>query len=280
MAASNSTALAEILGIPSSSSSSAYQSAVASPAPVVSDPALALPSTTTHTPTAIEAQDSLQKLMTSSQSVADYFKAKLGAKAHGERQAPRPTLATVGAATTAPPASARDEDSDGRAGLGLGSGPPRGPPQDSWNEEPVRGGIGASSRSVTMFMPDRPTIEAREEITATAGVELAVTHDAADHDGGRRKSEKRRAKEERRREKEERRRRRAEAGQVGRVTVDVPVDGAHAAGAKKKHCEPGASHDRSEDSHHSGAGGGDIVATKKGKKRDKGKKSAKHCCGE
>ena len=278
MAASNSTALAEILGIPSSSSS-AYPSAVASPAPVVSDPALALPSTTTHTPTAIEAQDSLQKLMTSSQSVADYFKAKLGAKAHGERQAPRPTLATVGAATNAPPASARDEDGDGRAGLGLGSGLPRGPPQDSWDDELVRRGIGASSssRSVTMFMPGQPTIEAREEITATAGVELAVTHDAADHDGGRRKSEKRRAKEERRREKEERRRRRAEAG---RVTVDAPVDGAHAAGAKKKHCEPGASHDRSEDSHHSGAGGGDIVATKKGKKRDKGKKSAKHCCGE
>jgi Pin2-interacting protein X1 len=229
MAASNSTALAEILGIPSSSSSSA----VASPAPVVPAPA---PASTTATTT--EAQDSLQKLTTSSQSVGDYFKAKLGAKAHRERQAPRSTLAAVVAAT-APPDSARDDDDDGRAGLGLGRGPPRGPPQDSWDEEPVRGGIGASSsRLVTMFMPGQPTIEAREDITTTAGVELAATHDATDHDDGSRKSEKRRAKEQRRREKEERRRKRAEAGQVDRGTVDVPVDEEPAAGAKKKHREP------------------------------------------
>jgi hypothetical protein len=121
-----------------------------------------------------------------------------------------------------------------------------------------------------MFMSGQPTIEAREEITATASVELPMTHDAADHDDGRRKSEKRRAKEERRRQKEERKRRRAEAGQVDRVTVNVPVDGVH-------HREPGASGDRSEESHHSGAGGGDIVATKKEKKD---KKSAKHPRGE
>ena len=260
MAASDSTALAEILGIPSSSSSSSvYPSAVASPVPVVPGPA-----------TAAEAQDSPQRLTTSSQSVADYFKAKLGAKAHGERQA-RPTLAPADA-TSAPPALAQNDD-HGRAGLGLGRGPPRIP--DSLDEELMRGGIGASSSSskfMMMFMPAQPA----EDINATAGVEPVVTHDAADHDDKVRKSEKRRAKEERRREKEERRRKRAEAGQVDRAMVDVAVDGAPATGTKKELREPGAPDDWSDDGPASGVDGREAIETKKRKKRDKDKKSAKH----
>jgi hypothetical protein len=264
MAASNSTALAEILGIPSSSSSSAYPSAVASPIPVIPDRAVALTTATTT-----ETQDSLQRLTTSSQSVSVYFKAKLSAKAHEERKS-RPTLAAVGATTAPSPASARDDDNDvGRAGLGFGRGPPQVPtPQDSL-EEPVRRGIGASSSSgfVTMFIPGQRTTKAREETTATAGAEPV-----ADDDDNRRKSEKSRAKEERRREKEERRRKRAEAGQV----TGVPVDGAPAAGVKKKHREPMAPDGWLADSHPSGAGGGEAIATKKRKKADKDKKSAKH----
>jgi hypothetical protein len=123
-----------------------------------------------------------------------------------------------------------------------------------------------------MFMPGQPATKAQEEnTTAKAGVEPA-----ADDDDNRRESEKRRAKEVRRREKEERRRRRAEAAQVDRVTVDVPVDGAPTAGAKKEHREPGAPDGWSEDSHPSGAGGGEATGTKKRKKCDKDKKSAKH----
>jgi hypothetical protein len=62
-------------------------------------------------------------LTTSSQSVSDYFKAKLSAKAHGKRQA-RPTLAAVGATTAPSPASARDDGNDDeRAGLGFGMRP-------------------------------------------------------------------------------------------------------------------------------------------------------------
>ena len=263
MAASDSTALAEILGIPSSSSSSSvYPSAVASPVPVVPGPASA---------TAAEAQDdSPQRLTTSSQSVADYFKAKLGAKAHGERQA-RPTLAPVDA-TSAPPALAQNDD-NGRAGLGLGRGPPRIP--DSLDEEPMRGGIGASSSSskfMVMFMPAQPA----EDTNATAGVEPVVTHDAADHDDNARRSEKRRAKEERRREKEERRRKRAEAGQVDRATVDVTVDGAPATGKIKKLREPGAPDGWSDDGSPSGVDGKEAIGTKKRKKRDKDKNSGKH----
>ena len=288
MAASNSIALAEILGIPSSSSSSVYPSAVASPAPGVPDlaPALATPTTT-----AAEAQDPLQKLTTSSQSVADYFKAKLGAKAHGERQA-RPTLAAAAGAAAAPrPASARDhDDDDDRAGLGLGLGSPRvPPPQDSLDEEPVRGGIGASSSSslrfMTMFMPAQPTIEAREDITATAGIEPVVSHDVANHDDNVRRSEKRRAKgerrrekeerrrekegrrrekEERRREKEERRRKRAEA--MDRATEDVPVHEALATGTQKNVGDPTTPDGRPVDGPHSK----EATDTKK-RKRDKNK---------
>ena len=270
MAASNSTALAEILGIPSSSSSSVYPSAVASPVPGVRDLVPALAITTT---TAAEAEDPLQKLTTSSQSVADYFKAKLGAKAHGERQA-CPTLSAVGGAAAPPPAPARDhEDDDDRAGLGLGRGPPGvPPPQDIFDEEPVREGIGASSSSslkfMTMFMPAQPTIEAREDMTA--GIEPVVSYDAANHDDNLRKIEKRRAKEERRREKEEKRRKKAEAGQIDRAMVDdVPVHEAPAAGTQKKlHAPDGCSVDSPPST--------EAMDTKKRKKRDKDKKSAKH----
>jgi Pin2-interacting protein X1 len=278
MAASNSTALAEILGIPSSSSSSAHPSAVASPLP---DPAFAFPTpattstTTTSNATATpDAKDLLQQLTTSSQSVGDYFKAKLNAKAHGERQA-RPTSAAAVSASTRD-----DDDHDGRAGLGLGfgGGPSRMPVPDSLDEEPVRGGIGASSLSMfaTMFMPRQPTTNAQEENTATAGVEIVVSHDASDYDDNPKKSENMRAKEERRRKKEERRRKRAEeAGQVDRdrVAVDMPVDGARAARSKKKRREAEAPDGRLEDSHPSGADGREAIATKK---RKKDKKSSKH----
>ncbi len=173
MAASNSTALAEILGIPSSSSSSARPSAVASPVPVISDPALVVvpttATTTTTTTTTTEAKESLQILTTSSQSVSDYFRAKLGAKTQGER-----TLAAVGGAA----ASARDdEDEDDRAGLVFGGKTSRviTPPPDRLDEEPVRRGIGAwssTSRFATMFMQDQPTTtKARNENTMMASVE-------------------------------------------------------------------------------------------------------------
>jgi len=279
MAASNSTALAEILGIPSSSSSSARPSAVASPLP---DPApLAFTTNTTNATTnttstttsnAIatpsEAKDLLQNLTTSSQSVGDYFKAKLNAKAaHGEERQARLT-------------SIRDDDEDGRAGLGLGLGLGLDggssrilPPPDGLDEESVRGGIGASSLSMftTMFMScqqQHPMTNAREENTSTASVQIVVSHDASDHDDNpKKKSEKMRAKDERRRKKEERRRKRAEAGKVrvDGVAVDVPK--------KKKHREPEAPDGRLEDSHPFGADGREAITAKK---RKKDKKSSKH----
>jgi Pin2-interacting protein X1 len=264
MAASNSTALAEILGIPSSStSSSAHPSAVASPLP---DPALAFATTATSNATAAttsEAKDLLQNLTTSSQSVGDYFKAKLDAKAHGAR----PTSAAASVST-------RDDDHDDRraglgSGLGFGARPLRITPPDGLDGEPARGGIGASSLSMfaTMFIPHQSTTNAREENTATTDVEIVVSHrDASHYDDNREKSEKMRAKEERRRRKEERRRKRteAEAGQVDRVAVD----GACAAKSKQKQTPDG----RLEDLHPSGADGREAIATKK----RKDKKSSKH----
>jgi hypothetical protein len=124
---------------------------------------------------------------------------------------------------------------------------------------------------MTMFMSAQPTIEAREEITATAGIEPVVSHDAADHDDHLRRSEKRRAKEERRREKEEKRRKRAEAGKIDPATVDVPVHEAPAAGTQKKLRDPGAPDGWSVDDPPSK----EAMDTKKRKKRDK-EKSVKH----
>lgn len=261
MAASNSTALAEILGIPSSSSSSAFPSAVASPLP--DRPALAFATTSP------EAENPLQKLTTSSQSVGDYFRAKLNAKAHGERQRQaRPT-------STPASASTRDDGDDGRAGLGLGLGASRLPPPDNLDGEQVRGGIGSSSLSMlaTMFMPRQPTTNAREENTVTTDVEMAVSHNASDYDGNDKKNEKKRAKEERRRKKEERRRKRAEVRQVNLVAVEIPMDGAPAASSKKKHRKHEAPDGLLEDSHPSGADVRKAIATKK---REKDKKSSEH----
>ena len=115
MASSNSTALAEILGIPSScasSLSSRYTSAAVTPTP---------------TPTTAEAQEPLQQLTTSSQFLGDYFKVKLGAK----RQ-PRPTLVVTADA----PAPTRDGDGDhNRAGLGSSGVASRASLMDDLDEE-------------------------------------------------------------------------------------------------------------------------------------------------
>ncbi|KAH8996303.1 hypothetical protein EDB92DRAFT_1592067 [Lactarius akahatsu] len=180
MAASNSTALAEILGIPSSSTT-------VSPSPLT-----AATAATTPTPTRATSEDAdpLQKLTTAAQSVGDYLRAKLGAKA-GARQN---SIALVQDAD-------RDDDDDDppRAGLGAAArlvmtGPPD-------------GSVRAASMLAAMFARGQATAGAKEEADV-AGVERA------DDDGGgagdeeeRRKREGRHAKEERRKRKEDRRRR-------------------------------------------------------------------------
>ena len=127
-----------------------------------------------------------------------------------------------------------------------------------------------------MFTLDRPTSDAREE-TAAAAVELVEASDVDDRGDDRGKSEKKRTKEERRRKKEERRRRRAEAGQVDGAVVDMPVGEPPAGQAKmKKRHELGASDSHSEDTRPSNTGGVEDVQTKKRRKGDKDKKSAKH----
>jgi len=263
MASSNSNALAEILGIPSSSTSSLsspYPSTAVTLTPTpVPGPGLAV----------AEAQEPLQQLTTSSQSVGDYFKAKLSAK----RQ-PRPTYATADAPASAPPPtpSRGDDDDHNRAGLGSGGGASRAPLMNGLDER-VRGGIGASSsKFAAMFTLGQPVTDTREENVSPA-VEPVETGDAADRSDDRGKSEKKRAKEERRRKKEERRGRRAEAGQleVGDAVVDMPIGQAK----KKKRHELAAPDGYSQDTQPSSAGGIEVVQTKKRKKGEKDKKSAK-----
>ena len=270
MAASNSTALAEILGIPSTSSTSSLSSPYTSTA-----------ITPTHTPTpvpAAEEQEPLTKLTTSSQSVGDYFKAKLSAKARGERQ-PHLTVATGDNASTSTPTWDGD-DHDHRPGLGLDKGASRmlATATDELNEEQAaRGGIGAtkSSKFAAMFTTQsQPAADSRED-NAAAAIELVEAHDATDRDDDCRKREKRRAKEERRREKEERRRRKAEAGRLDDAVVDVPVGEAPAGRTKKrkrKRNEHGAPDGGTQLSCADGTG---VIRTKK-RKGDKDKKSAKH----
>ena len=142
----------------------------------------------------------------------------------------------------------------------------------------MRGGIGASSsKFAAMFSTGQHTTDAENENPAVAAG-LVETRNAAYHgDDDRRKREKKRAKEERRREKEERRRRRAEVAQADDAVVDIPIGEAPAGQAKKKkRRELGAPDDDLEDTQPSTAGGIEVVGTKKRKKGDKDKKSAKH----
>jgi hypothetical protein len=292
MAASNSTALAEILGIPSSaaSSSSTHPSAAATPfrtptaTPVPDLAAAPAPAPAATAAAVAEAEAPLQRLTTSAQSVGDYFKAKLGAKMNG---APRPSSALAGAGAGASARDDGDGDRDGRAGLGLrggGASRERLLLTDRLDGERVRGGIGASlssSRLAAMFMPG----QCATPVAAGEVDELVVTRDASDgqeDERRKRRGEKKRAKEERRKEKEERRRKRAEAeaGQVDGAVVDPPDGGPPPDGGtkKKKRREPEAPDGYLEDAHSPpGADGMEAIpVTKKQKRGNKDKKSAKH----
>lgn len=204
----------------------------------------------------------MQKLTTSSQSVGDYFKAKLGAMAIGEQH-------TKSAASVVVPARApvaRDGAGD-RAGLGLGGSAMRvapAPLAEAEDEEPMRGGIGASFPrfAAAMFALGQRTTDVREESASAM-----VGHD---HDDDDRKAEKKRAKEERRRAREERRRKRAEAGQADGTVRDLPVDEVSDGGGAKKTFD-GWSEDTQPQP--STAGEMEAIPTKKRKKGDKGRKS-------
>jgi Pin2-interacting protein X1 len=259
MALSNSTALAEILGIPSSSTSSfssPYMSTAVTPTPT--------PAPGLGPGPAVEPQEPLQQLTTSSQSVGDYFKAKLSTK----RQS-HPTLATADPPPASAPTSSWDDGDDGnRAGLGSGGGAPRVLLMDSLDEGRVRGGIGASSsKFAAMFTLAQPMTDTQEK-NAMPAIEPVETHDTADLDD-RRKSDKKLAKEERRRKKEEKRRRRAGAGQVDDTATDMPIDETRVGQAKKK-----KRHERdSEDTQTLNVVGVEVIQEKR---REKHKKSAKH----
>jgi Pin2-interacting protein X1 len=259
MALSNSTALAEILGIPSSSTSSftsPYMSTAATPTPT--------PAPGPGRGPAVETQEPLQQLTTSSQSVGDYFKAKLSTK-----RPSHPTLATADPPPVSAPTSSWDGGDDGnRAGLGSGGGASRVLLMDSLDEGRVRGGIGASSsKFAAMFTMAQPMTDTQEK-NAMPAIEPVETHDTADLDDDRRKSDKKLAKEERRRKKEEKRRRRAGAGQVDDTATDMAIDETPVGQAKKK-----KRHERdSEDTQTLDVVGVEAIREKR---REKHKKSAK-----
>jgi hypothetical protein len=212
--------------------------------------------------TTTEAQEPSQKLTTATQSVGDYFKAKLCAKA----QQPRPNSA---------PAALDDDDGPLRAGLGAS----RSVATEAPSDERKRGGIGASSKFAAMFALGRATPDTGD---GNVDVDVDVTRDADGCDDGdededdRGKSEKRRAKEKRRKAKEERRRKRAgagsgtAAGSLDGEAMDGPV-GETLGGKKRREL-------RVRESRLEGAPNGsgmEDIPTKKWKKRDKDRKSSK-----
>ena len=217
MAASNSVALAEILGIPSSSSTTAITTA----SPSLLTTATTTTTATTSIPTlAITSdpheEDSLQILTTATQSVGDYLRAKIDAKAAAQ---PWPNKNS----TTPPPPVTRDADRDRddddvpRAGLGAARLVLTGP-----LDEPVY----VASKFAAMFAQGQASV-AKEE--ADRAGETHEDEGGAGDGEDQSSSARRRAKEERRKKKEERRRKkeaksRAIAEPDAKFSNDVPVE--------------------------------------------------------
>jgi Pin2-interacting protein X1 len=269
MAASNSTALAEILGIPSSSSSGTG-TGTASPSPFTTATAATTPVPATSG--AGEEEAPLQKLTTATQSVGDYLRAKLGAKAAVQH---RPKDSTVPLPVTR--YADKDGDGDGdapRAGLGAARLALTGRSDES---------VFAASKFAAMFVRGQDTADAKEEEADGAGVGHADTQDDAGDEEIQRKSARRRAKEERRREKEERRLRKEEAKSraiaepVAEPPNDAPVvepsiGETRPGGAKRrKHRD---SDDQDDSTTHSD-GRTVVIPNTKQKKRDKGRKTGR-----
>ena len=272
MAGSNSIALAEILGIPSSSSSgTGTGTGTASPSPLTTATAAMTPITATSDARE-EEEAPLQTLTTATQSVGDYLRAKLGAKASAQ---PRPKDPTV----PIPVTRYADRDGDApRAGLGAGRLALTGRRDES---------VFTGSKFAAMFARGQDTADAKEEETDGAGVERADRQDNAGDEERRRKNTSRRAKEERRREKEERRLRKEEAKSraimepVAEAPNDAPVveptiGEAWPGGAKRRKYRDIDDQDGPlEDSPTPSDGRTVVIPNTKQKKRDKGRKTGR-----
>ncbi|ETW75040.1 hypothetical protein HETIRDRAFT_57064 [Heterobasidion irregulare TC 32-1] len=176
-------ALSEILGIPSSS----IPATPAAPSPL-----------STLTPSApatpADAAADLQKLTTATQSVADYFKAKLAARARGS-----------GSATPVVKEETRDEEDDAPR-MGLGASRSRSAVFDERGS--AQAGIEASSKFGAVFSAAQDADHTKvEEAPATDSVQAEGGVEGEDE-----KSMRKRAKEERRKEKARRKQERERDG--------------------------------------------------------------------
>ena len=264
MAASNSAALAEILGIPSSTSSTAA-TAPASPSPLTNATTATTP---IPTPPAQE-EDPLQTLTTAAQSVGDYFRAKLGAKASAQ---PRQKYSSMPPAVTRDTDKVDDDDAP-RTGLGAARLVPTGR-----LDEPVF----ATSKFAAMFARGKDTVDVKEEMVDGGCVERAETHDDVGGEEERGKTARRRAKDERRRERQERRRKKEEAKSRAiaepvaeppnsALVLELEVRPGHA--KIRKHCESDGQLGLLEDNPAPSDDGVVAVQNKKHKKRDKSRKT-------
>lgn len=176
-------ALSEILGIPSSSIPAT---------PAAPSPLSALTPSAPATPADAEAD--LQKLTTATQSVADYFKAKLAARARAS-----------GSATPVVKEEARDEEDDAPR-MGLGASRSRSAVFDERGSAQV--GIEASSKFAAVFSAAQDAGRTKvEEASATESVQAEGGEEGEDE-----KSRRKRAKEERRKEKARRKKERERDG--------------------------------------------------------------------
>lgn len=268
MAASNSAALAEILGIPSSSSSTAV-TAPASPSPLTNATAATTPTPTPRATSDAQEEDPLQKLTTAAQSVDDYLRAKLGAKASAQ---PRPKHSFALRSVTHD-ADKDDDDDAPRAGLGAARLALTGR-----LDEPVF----ATSKFAAMFARGQVTAGAEEGKVDEDDVERAETQDDVGNEE-RRKNARRLAKEERRREKEERRQRKEEAKSRviaepvaeppnGALVVELSIGEVRPGHAKRrKHRESDGQHVLLEDN----PNGGTATVQNKKRKHDKSRKTGR-----
>lgn len=179
LASKSATAIAEILGVPSSSGTPSRSDALLSSASTtaVDTPALA-PS----------AGLKMHDLTTSSKSVMDYFREKLAAKSTRSSEASTPTAVASPAAD--------DYDDRPRGGLCLGASRLRveaAVEVDEYEERP-RGGLGASRLAMSMGMMS--FVQSASQTTVTLGEDKEQPEDGDDAEAGAKKLSKKRKQKE------------------------------------------------------------------------------------
>ncbi|OSX62725.1 hypothetical protein POSPLADRAFT_1046131 [Postia placenta MAD-698-R-SB12] len=242
LASKSATAISEILGVASSTTTP----------PSTSTPILSA----VDTPVADASSSSdlkLQDLTTSTKSVMDYFREKLAAKSSG-----------ASSSTAAPsPSSPEINDYDDRPKVGLGASKLHQTTTDADDDgDRPRGGLGSSKANTMMGLP----------IFAAAGTNPSAAADEADNQDIDEGSKERRLKEKRKKKTQERSDETLRPASETAADMDADPGTSKKEKSKKKHRKKALEQPDDNQEVVSAADGTDVLQGQSGRKREKSKK--------